>query len=172
MERDQVDFILTQWEQARPDLDSSPMGIIGRISRLSRFIDQHLKKNFTKYGLQRGEFDVLATLRRAGEPFQLTPTDLFKSLMLTSGAMTNRLDRLESRGYIERLPDPNDRRGTLVQLTPRGLEIINEALEAHVKLEHSLIAALSTTEKEEMSQLLRKLLISFENNTVKRYRKK
>lgn len=172
MKRDQVDLILTQWEQARPDLDSSPMGIIGRISRLSQFIDQHLKKNFAKFGLQRGEFDVLATLRRAGEPFQLTPTDLFKSLMLTSGAMTNRLDRLESREYIERQPDPNDRRGTLVQLTPRGLDIINQALEAHIKLEQSLIVALSANEKEEMSQLLRKLLISFETGSIKRYRKK
>ena len=172
METDQVDFILTQWEQARPDLDSSPIGVVGRISRLSQFIDQHLKKNFSKFGLQRGEFDVLATLRRSGEPYQLSPTDLFKSLMLSSGAMTNRLDRLERRGYIERQPDPNDRRGTLVQLTERGLEIINQALEAHVRLEHQLIAALSSNEKEEISHLLRKLLISFEHSSIKRYRKK
>jgi DNA-binding MarR family transcriptional regulator len=104
-------LILEQWSRERPDLDVSAMGVIGRISRLSRHFERGLAEIFSSFGLGGGEFDVLATLRRAGEPYRLTPTELSKSLMVSSGSMTNRLDRLERAGFITRLPDPSDRRG-------------------------------------------------------------
>ena len=161
MTQDQVDVILKQWSQERPDLDPSPMGVIGRISRASRYIDQFLQQNFAQFGLNGGEFDVLATLRRHGAPYQLTPTALFSSLMLSSGAMTNRLDRLEKAGYIERQPDPNDRRGTLVTLTKQGLEVIEGVVGAHIAHEQQLLAALTSAERRVLAELLRKLLLSF-----------
>jgi DNA-binding MarR family transcriptional regulator len=161
MSQDQVDSILKQWSQERPDLDPSPMGVIGRISRASRYIEQLLQKNFTRFGLNGGEFDVLATLRRNGAPYQLTPTALFSSMMLSSGAMTNRLDRLEKTGYIERKPDPNDRRGTLVTLTDQGLELVDLAVAAHIAYEQELLASLTSKEQKLLAELLRKLLLSF-----------
>ena len=120
MKQDHVDFIQAQWAQEKPDLDTSPMGVVGRISRISRHLDQLLQKNYAQFGLNGGEFDVLAALRRSGHPYQLTPTQLFNSLMLSSGAMTNRLDRLEDEGLIKRAPNPKDRRGILVTLTGQG----------------------------------------------------
>jgi DNA-binding MarR family transcriptional regulator len=161
MTQDQVDAILNQWSQERPDLNPSPMGVIGRISRASRYIEQFLQKNFARFGLNGGEFDVLATLRRNGAPYQLTPTALFKSMMLSSGAMTNRLDRLEKAGYIERKPDPNDRRGALVTLTDRGLELIDLAVAAHITHEQQLLSSLTSEEQKLLADLLRKLLLSF-----------
>jgi DNA-binding MarR family transcriptional regulator len=160
MTQDQVDLILKQWSQERPDLDPAPMGVIGRISRASRYIDQYLQQNFARFGLNGGEFDVLATLRRNGAPYQLTPTTLFRSVMLSSGAMTNRLDHLEKAGYIERKPDPNDRRGTLVTLTDQGLELIDQAVAAHITHEQQLLASLTVDEQQLLAELLRKLLLS------------
>ena len=162
--QDLVDKILNQWQRERSDLDVSPMGIIGRISRLSRHFETHLKPVFDKYGINSGEFDVLATLRRSGEPYQLTPTLLFKSVMLTSGAMTNRLNRLENRGLIIRSADPDDRRGTIVSLTPLGLELIDSAIEDHVLNEHKLLKPYTALELTELAPLLRKLLIYFEDD--------
>ena len=127
MTQDQVDFVLAQWAEERPDLDATPMGVIGRLARAAVYIGNALQENFDQFDLHRGEFDVLATLRRNGAPYQLTPTDLLKAMMLSSGAMTNRLDRLEKAGYIERQPNPADRRGTLVTLTETGLALINTA---------------------------------------------
>lgn len=161
MKADQVDFILEQWSRERPDLDPSPMGVIGRISRASRYIDQFLQENFARFGLNSGEFDVLATLRRAGEPYQLTPTALFSSLMLSSGAMTNRLDRLENAGYIERKPHPTDRRGILVTLTVKGLDVIDLAVVGHIAYEQQILSTLTTEEQKVIADLLRKLLLSF-----------
>lgn len=161
MNQDNVDFILKQWAQERPDLDPSPMGVVGRISRASRHIEQYLQQNFVRFGLNGGEFDVLATLRRSGPPYQLTPTALFSALMLSSGAMTNRLDRLEKAGYIERQPDPNDRRGTLVTLTTQGLELIDQAVAAHIAHEQQLLTPLTPEEQKMLAELLRKLLLSF-----------
>jgi DNA-binding MarR family transcriptional regulator len=137
------------------------MGVVGRISRASRYIGQFLQKNYARFGLNGGEFDVLATLRRNGAPYQLTPTALFSSMMLSSGAMTNRLDRLEKAGYIERKPDPNDRRGTLVTLTNQGLELIDLAVAAHIAHEQQLLASLTSDEQKLLADLLRKLLLSF-----------
>jgi DNA-binding MarR family transcriptional regulator len=114
--------------------------------------------------LNSGEFDVLASLRRSGTPYQLTPTELFRTLMLSSGAMTNRLDRLEHAGLIVRLPDPSDRRGTLVGLTARGREIADVAVTAHVANEHRLLDTLSAEEQAQLAQLLRKLLVGLESS--------
>ncbi len=166
MTPDQVDVILQQWSRERPDLDPAPMGVIGRISRASRYIDQYLHKNFANFGLNNGDFDVLATLRRNGAPYQLTPTALFSSLMLSSGAMTNRLDRLEKAGFIERRPDPSDRRGVLVTLTGRGLAVIDEAVAAHVAHERQMLAALTPDEQQALADLLRRLLVSFRDDSA------
>ena len=161
MTQDQVDFILKQWSHERPDLDPSPMGVIGRISRASRYIDKFLQKNFARFGLNSGDFDVLATLRRNGAPYQLTPTGLFISMMLSSGAMTNRLDRLENAGYIERKSHPNDRRGTLVTLTDQGLEVIDLVIATHIAHEKQILSSLTSDEQKGLADLLRKLLLSF-----------
>ena len=161
MTQDQVDFILKQWSHERPDLDPSPMGVIGRISRASRYIDKFLQKNFARFGLNSGDFDVLATLRRNGAPYQLTPTALFISMMLSSGAMTNRLDRLENAGYIVRKSHPNDRRGILVTLTDQGLEVIDLVTATHIAHEEQILSSLSSDEQKELADLLRKLLLSF-----------
>ncbi len=163
-EHDHVDSIIAQWQRERPDLDVAPMGIIGRISRAARHLADALKIVFDAHGLNAGEFDVLATLRRAGEPHQLTPTALFKSAMLSSGAMTNRLNRLEERGLITRSPDPNDMRGTIVSLSPAGLDLVNTVVTEHVANEHRVLSALTDAESAALARLLRKLLISFEGD--------
>ena len=162
MKRDHVDIIQSQWERERPDLDSTPMGIFGRISRISRYLDIQLQENYAKFNLNAGEFDVLAALRRAGKPFQLTPTELFNSLMLSSGAMTNRLDRLEVAGLIERRPNLDDRRGTLVTLTNEGSDLIDKIYPLHLQFENKLLSSLSPQDRSTLLPLLRKLLISFE----------
>ena len=162
--QDGVDLILEQWSRERPDLDVSPMGVIGRISRLSRIFERGLVETFSSFGLGGGEFDVLATLRRAGEPYRLTPTELSKSLMVSSGGMTNRLDRLERAGFITRLPDPSDRRGTLVCLTDEGRRLVDEVVAAHVENEHHLLDSLAPSERKTLADLLRKLLLSLEKD--------
>jgi DNA-binding MarR family transcriptional regulator len=162
MKQDHVDFIQAQWAKEKPELDTSPMGVIGRISRISRYLDNMLQRNYSRFGLNGGEFDVLATLRRSGPPYQLIPTQLFNSLMLSSGAMTNRLDRLEEAGLIKRSPNPEDRRGILVTLTEQGLELMDKAYPAHIANEQQILTALTTAEQEELAHLLRTLLLSFE----------
>lgn len=162
MERDHVDFILEQWARERPDLDASPMGVIGRTTRAARSLDRGLQEGFRPFDIAGWAFDVLATLRRSGPPFRLTPTKLSDTLMLSSGAMTNRLDHLECAGLIERLPDPTDRRGVLVALTAKGRALIDEAIAAHVANEHRLLAALSPEEQRTLAALLRKLLLSLD----------
>jgi DNA-binding MarR family transcriptional regulator len=165
MQHDQVDQILEQWARERPDLAVSPMGIIGRLSRVSRHLEQALQETFAPFGLNGGEFDVLATLRRAGEPYTLSPTELFNTLMLSSGAMTNRIDRLEETGLAVRTRDPEDRRGVNVTLTPKGRELIDAAVVEHVANEEQLLSALTQTERETLVHLLRKLLLSFEDRS-------
>src|SRR3954464_785682 len=119
-ERDGVDEILEQWRRERPELDPAPIGVVGRISRLARELEQRLEPVYRAHGLEQGWHDVLATLRRSGPPFKLRPTDLTDALMLTSSGTTKRLDRLEQAGLIAREPDPGDRRGTLISLTAAG----------------------------------------------------
>ena len=154
MSNDHVETILEQWQRERPDIDASPMGIFGRLLRLNKHAQQRLEVNFKRYGLLGGTFDLLATLRRNGEPFTLNPTQLQNEMMLTSGATTHRIDLLEKRGLIERLPDPDDRRGTLVRLTKEGKKLIDEAVMTHVELEDELLSHLTTEQRRELAKLL------------------
>lgn len=162
MKFDPVDKILAQWRQERPDLDVSPMGIIGRVTRLAKHLEQAIQETFSEFGLTVGEFDVLATLRRSGHPYQLSPTELFNTLMVSSGTMTHRVDRLEQAELVQRIPDLSDRRGTQIKLTDKGFDIIEKAVEAHVVNEHRILSGLDVSEREVLTQLLRKLLVSFE----------
>jgi DNA-binding MarR family transcriptional regulator len=155
---DSVDGILEQWGRERPDLDVSPMGIVGRISRAERLIDEQMKGASSTFGLERWGFDVLASLRRAGKPYRLTPTQLYNSLLLTSGAMTNRIDRLEQAGWVKRMQDPADRRGLLVSLTASGLKTIDAAVAAHMEVEARIVASLTEVERERLADLLRRVL--------------
>jgi DNA-binding MarR family transcriptional regulator len=157
-ERDGVDLILEQWQRERPDLDASPIGVIGRISRLARELEQRLEPVYAEQGLEPGWYDVLATLRRTGPPYRLRPTEFSSALMLTSSGTTKRLDRLERAGLIARTPDPDDRRGTLITLTAAGRELVDAASEAHLANEHRLLGSLSEGERERLAALLRKLL--------------
>lgn len=162
MRCDHVDRIVEQWARERPDLDASPMGVIGRVARASRHLDLRLEETFRRSGLNAGAFDVLAALRRAGPPYRLSPTALFGSLMLSSGAMTNRIDRLERAGLVARMPDPADRRSVLVELTRAGLDRIDRAVGEHLANEERLLAGLTGRERAELARLLRKLLLSLE----------
>lgn len=161
--QDGVALILEQWAKERPDLDASPMGVIGRIFRLSHIFQQEVQEVFSSFGLHRGEFDVLATLRRTGKPYRLNPSDLSNALMVSSGGMTNRLDRLEKAGLVVRRPDPADRRGTQVGLTEEGLLLVDEIVTEHVSNEHRLLSALGEAEREALADLLRTLLLSSES---------
>jgi DNA-binding MarR family transcriptional regulator len=156
-ERDGVDRILEQWRQERPDLDPSPIGIVGRVSRLARELEARLEPVYKAHGLEPGWHDLLATLRRTGPPYRLRPTDLTESLMLTSSGTTKRLDRLEQAGLVAREPDPGDRRGTLISLTPAGHELIDSVTEAHLANERRLLSALDESEQRDLADLLRKL---------------
>lgn len=162
MASDPVDEILAQWQKERPDLDVSPMGIIGRTTRLAKLLKNEIGKTFTQFGLNPGEFDVLATLRRSGKPYQLSPTELYNSMMVSSGTMTHRIDGLEKVKLVKRIPDPSDRRGTLIRLTDRGFDLIEKTVEAHVENEHRILDALDRSELEVFTRLLRKLLLSLE----------
>jgi DNA-binding MarR family transcriptional regulator len=156
-ERDGVDLIIEQWQRERPDLDPSAIGVIGRISRLARELEQRLEPVYREHGLEPGWHDVLATLRRHGAPYRLRPTELTSASMLTSSGTTKRLDRLEHAGLIARAPDPDDRRGTLITLTPAGLELIDKLTAAHVVNERRLLGALSDADRKRLADLLRKL---------------
>lgn len=162
MKPDPVDKILGQWQRERPDLDVSPMGIIGRMGRLAKHLERAIQETFSEFSLTVGEFDVLAALRRSGKPYQLSPTELFNTLMVSSGTMTHRIDRLEQAELVRRIPDLSDRRGTLIELTDKGFNLIEEAVKAHVANEHRILSVLAESEREALIQLLRKLLVSFE----------
>jgi len=153
--RDGVDLIIEQWRRERPELDHAPIGVVGRISRLARELEDRLEPVYREHGLESGWHDILATLRRHGAPFRLRPTDLTNASMLTSSGTTKRLDRLEAAGLIARSPDPGDRRGTLITLTDAGRELIDRLTPAHLDNERSIIAALSEGEQRELAALLR-----------------
>ncbi len=156
---DRARLAVEQWRRERPEFDLLPMEILGRMAELAQIVGRdHLEPLFAEFGLQRGEFDVLATLRRSGKPFALTPTALYEATMVSSGGMTNRLDRLERAGLVERRPNPNDRRGTIVALSDGGLELIDRAVEAHLENEHRVLSGLNADEKQQLNTLLAKLL--------------
>ncbi|MEU3019717.1 MarR family transcriptional regulator [Nocardiopsis sp. NPDC007018] len=157
---DAVDLFLAQWARERPDLDVSPMGVIGRMNRLQRLLGRGVGELLAEYDLERSEFDVLATLRRSGEPFQLTAKDLVRMMMVGSPAMTNRVDRLVNKGLVHRETDPASRRRVLVTLTERGRELVDDAVAGHVANQARLLDGLSGQEREQLSGLLRTLLLS------------
>ncbi len=157
--KDSVDRLLEQWRTERPDIDPAPMGIVGRISRASRLLERALREHFATHDLQRYEFDILATLRRAGHPFRLTPGALIETSMVTSGAITNRIDRLAARGLVTRETDPDNRRSVLITLTARGRELVDEVVASHVANEVRLLESLNPREQEQLAELLRKLLL-------------
>lgn len=159
---DAVDTILAQWARERPDLDTSPMGPIGRLKRCTDLLERELEPVFAQFGLSFWEFDMLATLRRAGAPYRLSPTALFSTLMVTSGTMTHRLKRLEVSGLIERLPNQDDARSMLVQLTRKGVALINRAVEAHVANEQRLLSALPPATLAALDAQLSALLLTLE----------
>lgn len=152
---DHVDHIVEQWERERPDLDPSPIRVIGRISRLSRSIDRRLKVVFERHGLQAWEYDLLASLRRTGPPYTLTAGELLESLMITSGAVTNRIDRLERRGLVERARAPEDKRIVRVRLTDAGHRIMDDALPDHLANESAILRGLSAEDAAALVRLLR-----------------
>jgi DNA-binding MarR family transcriptional regulator len=158
-ERDDVDEILEQWARERPDLDASPIGVIGRISRLARELEVRLEPVYREQGLEPGWYDVLATLRRSGAPFRLRPTEFSSALMLTSSGTTKRLDHLERAGLITREPDPEDRRGVLIALTDAGRDLIDRASDAHLANEHRLLEALPADDRRRLADLLRRLQV-------------
>jgi len=157
--QDRIDRILAQWKRERRDLELRPMGLVGRIQRAATALRPRLDATHETSGLQGESFDVLASLRRSGAPYQLSPTELYREMMLTSGAMTNRIDRLEAAGLVARRPDPDDRRGTLVRLTPKGKTLIDAATSKHVANEERLLSALTVREQQQLTELLRKLLV-------------
>ncbi|MFJ2031027.1 MarR family winged helix-turn-helix transcriptional regulator [Streptosporangium sp. NPDC087985] len=158
MKDDPVDRIVAQWRRERPELEPSPMAVFGRIYRIARLMGDRVEAVYGAYGIGRGEFDVLATLRRAGEPYALSPKAMTATLMLTSGGMTGRLDRLERAGLVVRAPDPDDRRALRVSLTARGLALIDEAVAAGLEPQHEALAVLSREDRERLGDLLKTLL--------------
>ncbi|WP_432719495.1 MarR family transcriptional regulator [Jeongeupia wiesaeckerbachi] len=159
---DAVDNILAQWRRERPDLDASPMGPIGRVRRCAALLQRRLDETFAEFGMSSWEFDVLATLRRAGEPHCLAPTALFSALMITSGTMTHRLQKLEAGGWITRLPNPDDARSLLVQLTDAGLAQIDRAVEAHIENERRILAPIGAEDLAALDAHLAQLLAALE----------
>ncbi|ARJ42702.1 MarR family transcriptional regulator [Pantoea alhagi] len=158
--QDHIDFVTKQWEEKMPELDISSMKIFGRMLRLLKHLGKARANALESFGFHEGEFDVLATLRRAGEPYRLSPTQLYKSLLVTSGTMTNRLSRLEQDGLIERIADPADGRSLLVGLTVRGAEQIEQALYVHTATQQALLAPLSPEQQKALETLLRELLVA------------
>jgi DNA-binding MarR family transcriptional regulator len=161
--QDRIDRILAQWKRERPDLDTRPMGLVGRLQRAAAALRPRLDETHALSGLQGESFDVLASLRRAGPPYQLSPTQLYRELMLTSGAMTNRIDRLEEAALVSRRPDPNDRRGSLVRLTAKGKTVVDAAVDKHVANEANLLSSLNARDQQLLNELLRKLLLSLDD---------
>ncbi len=162
MVRDAVDEILRQWAAERPDVDTSAMGLVGRISRLERVLRPALDSVFVEFGLESWEFDVLATLRRSGTPFELSVGELLNSMMVTSGTMTNRIDRLAGRALVERRAARDDGRIVIVKLTRSGRTLIDRALPAHASNLTQLMSGLSETQQQRFGSLLRELLSSLE----------
>jgi DNA-binding MarR family transcriptional regulator len=153
-----IEETITAWRRERPGLDLSGMALLGRLERVARRLEDAQDEFFAALGLKPGWLDVLAALRRAGEPYRLTPTRLALEAMISTAGMTNRLDRLEGAGLVRRLADPDDRRGILVELTAEGRELVDSAVDAHRGLSKRLLGGLSAAEREQLDQLLRKLL--------------
>ena len=155
---DAVDRVIAQWDAVRPDLDSSPIGVIGRLSRLSRLVDHRLGENFASFGIENWMYDVMATLRRSGEPYELTAGDLVRQTMVTTGAITNRIDRLAERGLVERA-GAEDRRKVIVRLTDRGRELVDEIVNHHLDTEREILASFRRVSRPTWRTCLRTVLV-------------
>ena len=160
---DRVSRIQGQWQRERPDLDPSPVGVIGRIHRLAAHLTDELVPVYRGFGLSEGEFDVLAALRRMGSPFELAPGELARHTMVTTGGMTKRLDRLEAAGLVTRHPSTGDRRGRVVALTAAGLRLVDEAIAAHLENERRLLEPLSPGQRRQLEDLLTSWLAHYEH---------
>ncbi|XLM21155.1 MarR family transcriptional regulator [Chromobacterium piscinae] len=155
---DQIDRIVALWNEVRPDLDTSATEVIGRIVRMEYFITRRVLQDLARHNLNVGEFDVLAALRRGGEPYQLSPNQLQGMVLISSGALTNRINRLEEAGLVSRSPDPDDRRGVIVTLTPKGFQVIEDAAGHHLAAESELLEMLDGEERQTLARLLKKML--------------
>ncbi|CAN7324343.1 MarR family winged helix-turn-helix transcriptional regulator [Knoellia sp. LjRoot47] len=164
MPEDDVDRIVSAWRRERPELDVTPLEILSRISRLARRLDLARGAAFSEHGLDGWEFDVLSALRRAGAPYELSPGALVAQTLVTSGTMTNRVDRLLARGFVERHPDPRDRRGVIVRLTPEGMRTVDSALDDLLAHERELLADLPNGQRTDLADQLRLLLTPFERS--------
>ena len=164
---DAVDRLVAQWRKERPDLDGEgldAMATIGRLGRLAAVAGPLVDRVFARHGLRTGEFDVLAALRRSGDPYVLTPSELARTLMLSAAAMTNRLDRLETAGHVDRRLDPDNRRSILVTLTGTGRELVDTVVTEHVANERALLAALGPDDRRALDDILRRLLAGIEGS--------
>ncbi|GAB2813880.1 MarR family transcriptional regulator TamR [Actinocorallia aurea] len=159
---DEVDRLVSAWRTERPELDVQPLHVLSRVSRLSRHLDRARRAVFSAHEMESWEFDVLTALRRAGPPYQLNPGQLLRATLVTSGTMTNRIDRLTAAGLVERHPDPADKRGVQVRLTDVGRARVDAAFSDLIDRERELLAALSDTEQERLAALLRTLLVPFD----------
>ncbi|SCB45688.1 MarR family winged helix-turn-helix transcriptional regulator [Rhizobium multihospitium] len=161
---DRIDKILEQWRRERPDLDTTAMGLFGRMRNLTLHLSREMEKTFGRFNLNSANFDMLATLRRSGEPYTLSPGDLMDTMMVSSGTMTNRIDQLEKAGLVARTQNPEDGRSFLISLTPKGFDLIDAAVTAHVETQRRLISTLSEGERKALDRLLRNYLADFESH--------
>lgn len=158
MAQDLIDILIRQWKTERPDLNVEPMGVVGRVLRLATRLERRVSETLKPYGLTVGGFDILATLRRTGNPQGLTPTELMEAVMLSSGAMTNRIDRLEEQGLVERRPSPSDRRSLQVLLTAEGRKVVDEAVADRLDEAEDALCGLKAEERDQLADLLRAML--------------
>lgn len=164
MAEDEVDRLVAAWRRERPDMDVSPMHVLSRVTRLAHHLDRARRQAFESHRLEAWEFDVLSALRRAGKPYQLSPGQLVHETLVTSGTMTNRVDRLTKRGLVERMPDPDDRRGVQVKLSTAGRKAVDGALDALLTHEQKLLAGLSPAEARTLADSLRTLSLPFDDH--------
>jgi len=163
---DDVDRIVGQWAVERPELETEAMAVFGRVYRIARNVGDRQEVVYGAFGINRGEFDVLATLRRSGEPYQLSPTALCATMMLTSGGMTGRLDRLERAGLVQRSPNPADRRALVITLTDKGRALVDEAVVAGLAAQREVLERLPARSRAQLANLLRDLLVASEEGPV------
>jgi len=163
---DSIATFMAQWRTEKPGIDASPLGVLGRISRLSIYVRDRAEKWLKPMDLTWESFSILAALRRSGKPYELRPTDMYREALLSSGAITNRIDGVERRGWVERRPDTVDRRVTIVRLTPAGKTVIDKALEIHFRELSKLLGGMTRGDRDELGTLLGKLLATFESESA------
>jgi DNA-binding MarR family transcriptional regulator len=162
---DEVDELVQAWRRERPDLDTSPMEVLSRVTRLAHYLDRQRRTAFARHQLETWEFDVLAALRRSGEPYQLSPGRLLRETMVTSGTMTNRVDRLVGRGLVTRTNHPEDRRGVLVRLTAEGKQAVDSAISDLMAAEQQILSALPSAQRDQLAESLRQLIAPYDRNS-------